>query len=115
MVEDLAGVRRSLDRACQRIIVASGDALDECSHDLDAALRQLAECQSRLGPHAGDPAALEESWRVRRSFQRARSLLPSAAAYHAGWSRVRGAMSGGYTRSGDPAPLRHTSRLCLQA
>jgi hypothetical protein len=115
IIEDLAEVRMKLDRACERLTVASAESLDDSSEDLDSAVRQLADCQARLMTQAGNPAALEEAWRVRRTFVRARMLLHKAAAFHGNWTRVRGAMSGGYTRTGEPEAVRHTGRVFLRA
>ena len=115
IVEDLAGVRAQLDGACDRLVMASANTLDACAEDLGYAVRQLADWQPRLRAHAGNAAALEEAWRVRRTFLRAQSLLQSAADFHNNWTRVRGAMSGGYTPTGEPVPVRHTGRVFLQA
>jgi hypothetical protein len=41
--------------------------------------------------------------------------LQNAAAFHEGWMRIRGAISGGYTRSGEPNPILFASRVCLEA
>jgi hypothetical protein len=41
--------------------------------------------------------------------------MESAATFHETWARVRGAMVGGYTPTGDPGPVTHQSRICLQA
>ena len=78
-------------------------------------MRQLAACQPQLGASAGDALALEEAWQVRRSFLRVRQLMQSAATFHENWLRVRGAMSGGYTATGDAGSVVHPRRICLQA
>ena len=113
--EHLATVRIQLDRVCERLTSPTPDALDGCCGQLESAVRQLAEYQPHLGAHAGNPAALEEAWRVRRSFLRARSLLRGAATFHGNWMRIRGTMSAGYTAQGEPRPIGHTSRIYLQA
>jgi len=115
MVERFAGVRTQLDRACERLLSPSPGALDECSVDLESAVRQLSEWQPRLAAVAGDAAVLEEVWRLRRSFERARRLLHGAEAFHTNWMRVRGAMSSGYTPTGEPGPGLQGCRISLQA
>ena len=115
IVDRLAKVRRDLDRACERLTAPTAEAIEACSGELESAARQLIECQPDLGTQAGNPAALEEAWRVRRSFLRTRKLMQGAAMFHGNWIRLRGAMSGGYTQSGEPAPVLHGSRICLQA
>jgi hypothetical protein len=111
----LARVRSQLDRTCDRLLSPSPEALDQCSADLESAVRELADCQPQLSAHGSDADALEEAWHVRRNFLRARKLMESAAAFHENWLRARGAMIGGYTPSGDPGPVLHPSRICLQA
>jgi hypothetical protein len=115
ITQHLAQVRLQLDRTCERLTSPSPEALDQCSQDLVSAMEQLAVCRPQLGAHAGDAEALAEAWHVRRSFLRARKLMESAASFHENWLRVRGAMIGGYTPSGDPSPVLHQSRICLQA
>lgn len=115
ITRQLAEVRSRLDRACERLTSPSPEAMDQCSYDLESAMRQLAACQPQLSAHAGDAEALAEAWHVRRSFQRARRLMDSASVFHDNWMRLRGVMSGGYTPTGDPGPVVHQSRICLQA
>jgi hypothetical protein len=113
--EHLATVRRQLDQVCERLVSPTPDALDGCCGQLESAVRQLAEWQPHLGAQAGNPAALEEAWQVRRSFLCARSLLRGAATFHGNWMQIRGAMSAGYTSQGEARLIGHTSRICLQA
>jgi hypothetical protein len=82
---------------------------------LESAGRQMADCQSRIAEVRGDAAAIEEAWRVRRSFVKAGKLLASAARFHSDWLSIRGALTGGYTDRGAPAPVRHTGRICIEA
>ena len=106
----LAQVRRQLDGACDRLISPTPEALDACAQDLESSIGQL----SAFRPHPGDAEALEQAWHVRRSFVRARKLMASAAAFHDNWTRLRGTISGGYTATGDPPPIVHQGRICLQ-
>jgi hypothetical protein len=115
IAQQLAQVRSQLDRACERLTSPSPEGLDQCSYDLESAMQQLAACQPQFSAQAGNAEALAEAWHVRRSFQRARRLMDSAAVFHDNWMRLRGVMSGGYTPTGDPGPVLHPSRICLQA
>jgi hypothetical protein len=115
ITQHLCRVQSQLDRACERLTSPSPDALDQCSHDLESAMQQLAACQPQMSAHTGDAEAFAAAWRVRHSFQRARRLMDSAAEFHESWTRLRGAISGGYTPTGDPGPVLHPSRICLQA
>jgi hypothetical protein len=107
--------RAQLDSACDLLLSPTPDALDRCSVLLESASHQMAACQSRIADARGDAAAIEAAWQVRRSFVRAGKLLENAARFHGDWLAVRGAMTGGYTNRGEPAPVRHTGRICLEA
>jgi|SRR5690242_5552784 hypothetical protein len=111
IAQQLAEVRRQLDGACDRLTAPSPASLDACAHDLESAIGQL----SAFRPNPGDAQALEQAWHVRRSFLRARKLMESAAEFHENWARVRGAISGGYTATGEAASIVHQGRICLQA
>ena len=114
LVEQLMSARQQLDSACHLLLRPSGEALERCSTVLEEASRQLSEWQPRLTEQVGDAAALEEAWRLRRSFVRASRLLEGANEFHLNWLQLRGAMTGGYTETGEAAALRHVSRICLQ-
>ena len=114
LFEQLASARRQLDEAGSLLCRPSPHSLEECSTVLESAGRQMAEWQGELAGHSGDPEALEEAWRVRRSFQRVSRLLQNAAEFHVNWLHERGSMTGGYTGSGESAPLQYGSRICLE-
>ena len=110
----LAGVRKQLDLACERLSRPTPAALDACSEDLASASQQLTQWRSEFGAQAGSAAALEEGWRVRRSFLRVQKLMDTAAAFHTNWMRLRGTISGGYTQSGEPTPVVFGTRICVE-
>src|ERR1039458_10376228 len=114
IVEQLIATRLQLDRACDLLARPLPEAMDTCTAVLQAAATQLAASQPGWALEAGNPVALEEAWRLRRSSTRAGRLLYHAAEFHANWIRIRGVMTGGYTASGEPAPVVHCSRICLQ-
>ncbi|MCU1235905.1 MAG: hypothetical protein JWP63_3872 [Candidatus Solibacter sp.] len=114
VTEQLAAARSELDRAGDLLTAPSPEAMDRCSSVLEATGRQLAEWQPRIAEALGDPDALAEAWRLRRSFRRTERLLQNAGEFHSNWIQVRGAMTGGYTASGDAAPLLHGHRISLQ-
>jgi hypothetical protein len=115
IAQSLAQVRGQLDHACDRLVSPTAASLDACARDLESAVRQFTDFQPELRGHGGDAEALEQAWHVRRSFLRARKLMESAAAFHENWTRLRGTISGGYTATGDPGPVTHPRRICLQA
>jgi|SRR5258708_2081479 hypothetical protein len=114
VVEQLIATRLQLDRACGLLSTPLPASMDACTSVLQAAAAQLSECQPAWAVQAGNAAALEEAWRLRRSFTRAQRLLQHAAEFHTNWGRIRGAMAGGYTAQGEPAPVEHGSRICLR-
>ena len=114
VVEQLAAARLDLDRAGELLLSPSPEALDRCSSVLEATGRRLTEWRPRLVERTGDPEALAEAWRLRRSFRRTERLLQGAGDFHCNWISLRGAMTGGYTSDGDPAPVLHGHRISLQ-
>jgi hypothetical protein len=114
VTEQLAAARSELDRAGELLTAPSPEAVDRCASVLEATCRRLADWQPQLAEAAGDPDALAEAWRLRRSFRRTERLLQSAGEFHSNWMQVRGAITGGYTRSGESAPLLHGHRISLQ-
>jgi hypothetical protein len=113
LLEQLMSARQQLDFASGLLLKPSPEALDRCSTVLESAGRQLAEWQPGFSRQAGDPAALEEAWRLRRSFVRTSRLLQAAGDFHSNWLQLRGAITGGYTDTGESAPLVHGSRISL--
>jgi hypothetical protein len=113
LVEQLMSARQQLDFACGLLVKPSPEALDCCCSVLEAAGRRLAECQPAFSQQAGNATALEEAWRLRRSFVRTARLFRGAADFHFNWLQLRGAMTGGYTGNGESAPLMHGNRISL--
>ena len=113
LVEQLMSARQQLDFACGLLVKPSPEALDCCCSVLEAAGRRLAECQPAFSEQAGNAAALEEAWRLRRSFVRTSRLLQGVGDFHRNWLQLRGAITGGYTETGESAPVIHPSRISL--
>jgi hypothetical protein len=119
VMQRLATTRSDVDQACELLLTPSPGSLDRCSRVLEAAVHQLAEPQPQLGAPMnasgiGDAAVLAETYRLRRAVRRAASLLEGANGFHLNWSRLRDAMTGGYTRRGDPAPVPRGSRISIR-
>ena len=114
LVEQVVSARQQVDFAGGLLLKPSPEALERCSIILEQAGRQLAEWQPELTLRKGDADALAEAWHLRRSVQRTTRLLQGAAEFHSNWLHVRGAMTGGYTKTGEPAPLLHGRRICLE-
>ena len=110
----LTAIRLQLDRAGDLLTRPSPESMEAGTAVLAAAASELAGYSDRFALAAGDAAALEEAWRVRRSFNRADRLLRHAAEFHSNWVQIRGAMAGGYTACGEAAPVLHASRLNVQ-
>ena len=103
LVERLMSARQQLDFACNLLARPSPEALESCSSVLEAAGRQLAEWQPTFSQQAGNAAALEQAWQ-----------LQGAGDFHLNWLRLRGAITGGYTKTGESAPIMHGSRISLR-
>jgi hypothetical protein len=115
IAEQFAAARAQLDAACSLLLAPTPAAVDQSAALLESAGRRLLDCRDGLSEQHGDAEVLVQAWSVRRSFQRAARLLENAARFHDNWIGVRGAMTGGYTSRGEPAPVRHPGRLCLEA
>jgi hypothetical protein len=113
LVEQLKSARQQLDFASNLLVKPSLDALESCSSILEAAGRQLADWQPALSQQAGNAVALEEAWRLRRSFVRTARLLQGVGDFHLSWLQLRGAITGGYTGTGESAPLLHGNRISV--
>jgi hypothetical protein len=113
LVEQLMSARRQLEVACDLLARPSSDAMDRCSSVLEKAAHQLAECRPSSSKEAGNAAALEEAWRLRRSFVRVARLHKGEGEFHLNWLQLRGAMTGGYTGTGESAPLMHAHRISI--
>ncbi|MEO8371358.1 MAG: hypothetical protein ABI806_19385 [Candidatus Solibacter sp.] len=114
MVDQVVSARQQVDFASSLLLKPSPEALERCSTILEEAGRQLAEWQPELTLWKGDADTLAEAWHLRRSVQRTSRLLRGAAEFHSNWLQIRGAMTGGYTKTGEPAPLLHGHRICLE-
>ena len=112
-MEQMSAIRLELERACSLLTTPSPECMESCTAALQLAAAQLAECQPGWRLQAGNPAALEEAWRLRNTFSHAGRLLGHAAEYHANWVRLRGAMAGGYLAGGEPAAVVRANRICL--
>jgi tRNA U34 5-methylaminomethyl-2-thiouridine-forming methyltransferase MnmC len=100
-------------RASQLLCSPSPAQLDRCAALLRAAVARLEEWRALPGARNGAARALQEAFRLRAAILHAGGLLESAARYHAGWSRLIGAMSAGYAPGGAPAAVARPARLCL--
>jgi hypothetical protein len=115
VLRQFAATRAQLDAACDLLLSPAPDALDRCAVFLETASRELEAYRSEIAEARGDAMAMEAAWQVRRSFLRAGTLLENAARFHSNWLSIRGAMAGGYTDRGEPAPVRHHARISLEA
>lgn len=114
LVEQVVSARQQVDFAGSLLRKPSPEVLEHCSAILEEAGRQLAQWQPEFSLRKGDAAALAEAWHLKRSVQRTSRLLQGAADFHSNWLQARGAMTGGYTKTGEPAPLLHGRRICLE-
>ena len=112
--ERLATARSDVSRACDLLIAPTPQALDSCQDALRRAVAAMAEFRTQ---HRDVPIALDAAPIVRglqAEIRRAKQLLQNLASFYHGWERILGTMSGGYTSSGDPAPVERRGRLCCR-
>ena len=112
--ERLAMARSDVSRACNLLIAPTPQALTSC-HE---ALRQAVAAMSEFRPHQKDrqfdPDILPAVRGLQTEIRQARQLLQNLANFYRGWERILGAMSGGYTANGDPAPVTRLGRVCCR-
>jgi hypothetical protein len=113
-MEQLVTARSDVDRACELLVTPSPGSLDRCSRVLEAAVQRLTESQPQLRRGVGDATLLGEANRLRAAVRRAARLLEGANGFHLNWSRLRDAMTGGYTGRGDPSPVPRGSRISIR-
>jgi hypothetical protein len=107
---------QGMEHVCAALLRPSPEALDECASRCQQAAEELAACLPHLHSADGRPKALAAAQRLQAAIRSSRRLLENAGAYHDGWRAILGAMSGGYTHRGEPAPVVvHSTRLVLRA
>ncbi len=109
---DDAGMR--LAEACELLLRPSPEALDECAARCQRAASELAASLPGIQSARGKPEVMAAARRLSEAVRSARRLLENAAAYHNRWQALLGAMSGGYLRNGEPAPVVRCERFILR-
>jgi len=112
--ERLAAARAEVTRACELLVDASPDALERSRGALERAVSLLAVYVSQGPETAGKAGDRSAAHGLRAEVQRAARLLQCLADFHFGWERILGAMSAGYTATGDPAAVTRPGRLCCR-
>ena len=112
--ERLVAAKSEVTRACDLLIDPTPEALNNCQDALERAISQLADFRSQCRDRPAGSGARSVACTLRTEVRRAARLLQSLARFYSGWERILGAMSGGYTASGDPAPVARTGRLCCR-
>jgi hypothetical protein len=98
-------------RTCEMLLSPTPEILDQCSVLLETTSRDLAGCRLQRD---GGAAALPEALQLRAAVRHARVLLDQALSFHQGWTRRLGAITGGYTATGEPAAVNRGSRLAVR-
>jgi hypothetical protein len=125
MTARLVRARLDVDQACELLVTPASGSMDRCSQVLEAAVHRLAEACQQSGARknssgtghesvVGEESVLGEAYRLQASVRRAGRLLEGANGFHLNWSRLRDAMTGGYTGSGHPAPVPRGSRISIR-
>jgi hypothetical protein len=112
--ERLVAARSEVNRACNLLIAPTPEALHSCQDALERAVSELTEFRSGCRQVPAGSGARSMACALRDEILRASRLLQSLAVFYRGWERILGAMSGGYTSAGDPAPVARVGRLCCR-
>ena len=98
---------------CGLLVTSSPEYLEGCPGLLQRACSVIADFRPGLSEARGNRAVLDEAQRLQFAVRHAARLLESALNYHVRWNQILGAMTGGYTEHGDPAPVPRQGRVCL--
>jgi plasmid stabilization system protein ParE len=112
--ERLVVAQSEVRRACDLLVAASPEALERCQEALQHAVTELAGFRSKCRELPGTPAVRSLAYGLRAEVLRAGRLLQSLSGFYRGWERILGAMSAGYTATGDPAPVVRHGRFCCR-
>lgn len=111
--ERLSAACAELDLVLQLLLAPTPPQLDQSAAHLAATTTLLTACRD-AAPHASASERIlgqEPVRRLERSLNRARALLESAVAFHAGWIHLLGTCCAGYTGQGTPGTVEHASRV----
>src|SRR5271157_5867281 len=106
----LVAARAEVKRASELLVDASPEAFAGCHGALERAVSELADFRSQCAAVPGSAGARSMALGLRTEVLRAARLIENLAAFYRGWERILGAMSAGYTASGDAAPVARRSR-----
>jgi hypothetical protein len=112
--ELLALARAEVNRACNLLIAPTPEALIGVEDALERAVSALRDFRSACREVQAGPGDHVIVRALRAEVLRASRLLQNLAGFYRGWDRILGAMSGGYTASGNPAPVARRGRLCCR-
>jgi hypothetical protein len=114
-IAGLRDARLQLDEVCAMLLRPSPEVLDACESRLMAVVAKLESSRTDWSRAAGDALASVEAVGARKALRRASRLLNLAAAFYAGWQRIRVIADGGYGADGAPVQMRHRARLVAEA
>lgn len=112
--QQLASARAEVNDVCQILLSPSPAALDRCAPLLETAVAEVAACLPELRSSKGTQNEVDEARRLHMAVCYAKRLLEGAAEFHRDWIRRLGALSGGYTGPGEPAPVDRGSRMQVE-
>src|SRR5580693_8238230 len=111
VAERLEAAHSEMKRACDLLIAPTPEAIDSCQNSLQRALSELVEFRSKIKQISAGEATQRLARGLRAEVLRAARLLQNLARFYRGWERILGAMTAGYTASGEPAPVTRLGRL----
>jgi len=111
VAERLEKAHSEIKRACDLLTAPTPEAMDRCQSALQSALFELVEFRSKIKEISGSESTRRLARGLRAEVLRAARLLQNLAGFYRGWERILGAMTAGYTASGEPAPVTRLGRL----
>lgn len=109
-----ASAQAEVAAVCKLLVSPSVAALDRSSVLLQSAASRLAACRAEAAGSTQPEQLRKEAGQLRQATYRAARLLEGAASFHANWLRLAGALSRGYTGSGEPAAPEPRSRMVVR-
>jgi hypothetical protein len=114
LAERLVAAATEIDRVTPLLTVSSAVSLDDAAARLETIAFALEAFRRQLRPGRPDPAARHTAEQLRACVGRSRRILNGAAEFFDNWNRRLGAITGGYTKDGEPAGIVRPSRVSLQ-
>jgi hypothetical protein len=86
----------------EQLVSPTPQTLDQCGANLEQAGKDLFKLMELVQANAVSPGLRDSVRQFAREMERLNEMLDSSARFYAGWVRLAGAMTGGYSPDGAP-------------